>query len=172
MFDYFDNLFIQFSMSQQQIRWREILYWHYECHSYQLLIVIGIRLNFEGYLWLHTMPVKMWKIWKAQWKHIWHFDFQKMVWHQPQTTIVALTLSVRGASYLGLIRSISWPLPLMSWLLTSPRHQQPWYWLYRICRSFSYLRKDLSTCVISTWKNDTKCKNMFMFPLKILARKG
>ena len=51
-----------------------------------------------------------------------------------------LTLSVRGPSYLGLTRSISWLL--MPWLLTSPGHQQPWYWLYRICWSFSYLRKD------------------------------
>ena len=50
------------------------------------------------------------------------------------------TLNVRGPSYLGLTRSISWLL--MPWLLTSPGHQQPWYWLYRICRSFSYLRKD------------------------------
>ena len=50
-----------------------------------------------------------------------------------------LTLNVRGGpSYLGLIRSISWLL--MPWLLTSPGHQQPWYWLYK--RSFSYLRKD------------------------------
>ena len=51
-----------------------------------------------------------------------------------------LTLNVRGPSYLGLTRSISWLL--MPWLLTLPGHQQPWYWLYRICRSFSYLRKD------------------------------
>ena len=29
----------------------------------------------------------------------------------------------------------------------------------------------LSTCVISMWSNDTKCKYMFMFPLKHLARK-
>ena len=41
---------------------------------------------------------------------------------------------------LGLPRSISWLL--MPWLLTSPGHQQPWYWLYRISRSFSCLRKD------------------------------
>ena len=27
-------------------------------------------------------------------------------------------------------------------VLPSPGHQQPWYWLYRICRSWSYLRKD------------------------------
>ena len=46
-----------------------------------------------------------------------------------------LTLNMRGPSYLGLTRSISWLL--MPWLLTSPGHQQPWYWLYRICRSWS-----------------------------------
>ena len=51
-----------------------------------------------------------------------------------------LTLNVQGPSYLGLNRSISWLL--MPWLLTSPGHQQPWYWLYSICRSFSYLRND------------------------------
>ena len=52
----------------------------------------------------------------------------------------SLTLNVRRPSYLGLTRSISW-LP-MPWLLMSPGHQQPWYWLCRICRSNSYLRKD------------------------------
>ena len=36
-----------------------------------------------------------------------------------------LTLDVRGPSYLGLTRSISWLL--MPWLLASPLHQQPWY---------------------------------------------
>ena len=51
-----------------------------------------------------------------------------------------LTLNVRGPSYLGLTRSISWLL--MPWLLTSPGHQQPWYWLCSICRSWSYTRKD------------------------------
>ena len=47
---------------------------------------------------------------------------------------------VRGSSYLSLTRSISWLL--IPWLLTSPGHQQPCYWLCRICRSRSYLRKD------------------------------
>ena len=51
-----------------------------------------------------------------------------------------LTLYVRGPSYLGLTRSISWLL--MPRLLTSPGHQQPWYWICRIRRSWSYLRKD------------------------------
>ena len=53
---------------------------------------------------------------------------------------ILLTLNVRGPSYLGLTRSISWPL--MPWLLTSPGHQQPLYWLCRIGRFLSYLRKD------------------------------
>ena len=34
-----------------------------------------------------------------------------------------LTVNVRGPSYLGLTRSISWLL--MPWLLASPGHQQP-----------------------------------------------
>ena len=59
--------------------------------------------------------------------------------HQVSPDHNELTLNVRGPSYPGLTRSISWLL--MPWLLTSPGHQQPWYWLYRICRSFSYLRK-------------------------------
>ena len=53
-----------------------------------------------------------------------------------------LTLNVRGPSYLGLTRSISWLL--MPWLLTSPGHQQPWYWLWRIGIFLSYLRKDFN----------------------------
>ena len=57
----------------------------------------------------------------------------------PKSVVIDLTLNMRGPSFLGLTRSISWLL--MPWLLTSPEHQQPWYWLYRICRSFSYLGK-------------------------------
>ena len=55
---------------------------------------------------------------------------------------VTLTLNVRGPSYLGLTRSISWLL--MPWLITSPGHQQPWYWFCRIGRFLSYLRKDFN----------------------------
>ena len=81
-----------------------------------------------------------------------------------------LTLNVRGSSYLGLTRSISWLL--MPWLLTSPRHQQPWYWLYRICRSF-YLRKCFkSLCQINVEEWHKMQIYMFMFPQKKLARKG
>ena len=52
-----------------------------------------------------------------------------------------LTLNVRGPSYLSLTRLMSWLLK--PWLLMSPGHQQPWYWLCRICRTWSYLRKHL-----------------------------
>ena len=53
-----------------------------------------------------------------------------------------LTLNVWWPSYLDLTRSIS--LLLMPWLLTSPGHQQPWYWLCTIGRFLSYLRKDFN----------------------------
>ena len=56
--------------------------------------------------------------------------------------MMVLTLNVRGSSYLGLTRSISWLL--MPWLLTSPGRQQPWYWLCRIGRFLSYLREDFN----------------------------
>ena len=66
-------------------------------------------------------------------------------------------------------RSISWLL--MPWLLTSPGHQQPWYWLCRVCSCLIWGRIS-TTWVVSMWRNDTKCKYMFMFPLKNLARKA
>ena len=54
----------------------------------------------------------------------------------------ALTLNVRGPGYFRLTRSVPWLL--MSGLLTSSGHQQPWYWLCKIGRFLSYLRKDLN----------------------------
>ena len=65
-------------------------------------------------------------------------DRSKIVQHDA-TTNISLTLNVRGPGFLGLTRSISWLL--MPWLLTSPGHQQPWYWLCKICRCWSYLKK-------------------------------
>ena len=65
-----------------------------------------------------------------------------------------LTLNVRGPSYLGLTRSISWQL--MPWLLTSPGHLQPWCWLCRRGRLLSYLRKDfnyLRRINVEKWHN-------------------
>ena len=63
-------------------------------------------------------------------------------------SIFHLTLYVRGPSYLGLTRSISWLL--MPWLLASPGQQQPWYWLCRIGSSLSYSRRNFNyLCLIS-----------------------
>ena len=86
----------------------------------------------------------------------------------PVVILHSLTLNVQGPSYLGFTRSISWLL--LPWLFTSPGHQQPWYWLCRKCRPWSYLRKDFK--YLSMWSNDIKWKYMIMFPLKNLARKG
>ena len=69
--------------------------------------------------------------------HHWWMTFF-LIAHNRSASLKHLTLSVRGPSYLGLTRSISWLL--MPWLLTSPGHQQPWYWLRRIGRFLSYLR--------------------------------
>ena len=81
-----------------------------------------------------------------------------IIWYNDDSDLwqMVLTLNVWGPSYLSLTRSISWLL--MPWLLTSPGHQQPWYWLYRLCQI--------------NVENDIKCKYMFMFPQKNLARKG
>ena len=66
------------------------------------------------------------------------FQFQWML----GIPLYDLTLNVRGPSYVDLTRSISWLLK--PWLLRSPGHQQPWYWLCRIGRFLSYLRKDFN----------------------------
>ena len=69
-----------------------------------------------------------------------HVKMSSAKWLPSCLGLNVLTLNMRGLSYLGLPRSISWLL--MPWLLMSPGHQQPWYWLYRISWSFYCLRKD------------------------------
>ena len=67
-------------------------------------------------------------------------DFSRNHFQKNITVVEELTLNVRGQSYIGSTRSISWLL--MPWLFTWPGHQQPWNWLCRICcRSGSYTRK-------------------------------
>ena len=77
-----------------------------------------------------------------------------------------LTLNVRGPSYLGLTRSISWLL--MPWLLTSVAM----ILLYRMCRSFSYLRKDFKyVCHINVEEWHEMQISIYVSS-KNLARKG
>ena len=84
--------------------------------------------------------------------------------------LLHLTLNMRGPSYICLTRSVLWSL--VPWLLASPWHQQPWYWLCRIGRSLSYWRKDLKYLYHINVEELHKCNYMFMVPLKNLARKG
>ena len=72
--------------------------------------------------------------------------------NNPVSAPEGLTLNGWGPSYLGLTRSISWFL--MPWLLSSPGHQQSWYWLCRIGTSLSYLREDfncLCGIIVEEW---------------------
>ena len=76
---------------------------------------------------------------------------------------VSLTLNLQGSSYLGLTRSISWLLT--PWLLVLPGHQQSWYWPCKIDKPWSYTRSISINYGISVWRNDIRCKYLFMFPL-------
>ena len=90
---------------------------------------------------------------------------------------------------IGILHTLKFHLHTLSshfWLNLSSRGQYPGCW----CPG-SLRRQDISshgidyvelgpgltwerisgTCVISMWSNDIKCKYMFMFPLKNLARK-
>ena len=59
-------------------------------------------------------------------------------WRQSQCFISRWQFGGNGG--ISLIRSISWLL--MPWLLASPGHQQPRYWLCKIGKSLSYTRRD------------------------------
>ena len=82
--------------------------------------------------------------------------------------LVDLTLNLRGPSYRGFTRLISWLL--MPWLLVSPGHQQPWYWLSKMGKSWYYTRTDFNYLwyiSVEEWHKTY----MFMFPQQNSARK-
>ena len=60
----------------------------------------------------------------------------------------------------------------MPWLLTSPGHHSHDIDNIEYVGPSLTWGRILSTCVKSMWRNDIKCKYMFMFPLKNLAHKG
>ena len=72
-----------------------------------------------------------------------------------------LTLNVRGPSYLGLTRS----------LRRQDISSHDIDYIEYVGPSLTW-GSILSTCVKSMWRNDIKCKCMFMFPQKNLAHKG
>ena len=72
---------------------------------------------------------------------------------------------MRGPSYLALTSSISWLL--MPWLLASPGHQQPWYWLCKII-SPGLIRGRISIIFgMSVWRNDIKYKYVYVSSEKV-----
>ena len=108
-----------------------------------------LLLNPMKFIWGHYHK----KIWRYQWKKKIEDSTFKIKSRYPRVNELMKylmrynlpfrrLLNMRGPSYLGLTRSILWLL--MPWLLVSPGHQQSWYWLYRISRSLSYLRKDFN----------------------------
>ena len=109
--------------------------------SAALAFVRGIHRVTRGFPSQRASNAENVSIW---WRHHAPRYMKRVVLHHVPCSLNELTLNVRGPGYLGLTRSISWLL--MPWLLTSPGYQQPWYWLpvCRICRSWSYLRKDIN----------------------------
>ena len=68
-------------------------------------------------------------------------------------------------------RSRSIPCLLMPWLLTSPGHQQPWYWPWGINWSLWSMEEDLRYLRYLMLRNYRKCKYV-VFPQPSVARKG
>ena len=58
----------------------------------------------------------------------------------------------------------------MPWLFV-PEHQQPWYWPCKIGRSLSFTRNNLTTCVLSVWRNDMNWEKNCAYFLRILQCK-
>ena len=79
-----------------------------------------------------------------------------MIMKSREKYFLIITFLVLVPKYSGITRSITWLL--MSWLIASPGHQQPWYWLCRINRSLSCMRKDFNYCTILVLRGGRKCK--------------
>ena len=64
------------------------------------------------------------------------------------------------------------PCLLKPWLLASPGHQQPWYWICRINGPSYPTRNDFIYLHHLILKVDRKCKTIFMFPKIYSAWQG
>ena len=60
----------------------------------------------------------------------------------------------------------------MPWLLASPGHKHPCYWLCRMSKFLSNLRKDFNNLCHVNMEEWQKNVNIFLFPMKNLACKG
>ena len=148
------NLKIETNLYMPVIRWLKLLNKNQKSF-WQIILIVLCEIKFIEYL--------KWSCTRRTARHI-------ITIHAVVVAVVPIQpwsiLNVRGPSYLGFIRSMSWLL--MTWLLTSPGHQQPWYWLYKICMSFSYLRKCFKyMCQISV-ENDITYANICLCSIMII----
>ena len=82
-----------------------------------------------------------------------------------------LSPNVQGPNFSSSTKSIIIWL-LMPWLLLSPGHQRPWYWLRRIGKFLSYMRKDFKyLCHVSVEEWNINRRYIIMFPMNNLAYK-
>ena len=113
----------------------------YDCIIKALDCVFSEMLRIKNN-WYDAEDIFLWELLSLRLEYsMWHSCY---CWqnYPGALSFLLITLDMQGPSYLGLTRSISWLL--MPWLLTSTGHQQPWYWLCRIGRFLSYLRKDFN----------------------------
>ena len=93
-----------------------LLFSHYVSHSHE-------RHGFTNHQLLHFLFIKLFRLIRNKTSRL---HITGPLWGEFRSQLPLLTLDMRGPSYLGLTRSISWFL--VTWLLGSPGHQQPWYW--------------------------------------------
>ena len=80
-------------------------------------------------------------------------------WYNRIWALHTVTHLVLKLKYSGMIRSMPWVL--MPWRhQVLPGHQQPWYWLWRINRSLSFMRMNLKYL---HHINVKKCFNMHIY---------
>ena len=77
-------------------------------------------------------------------------------WYHIHCFYLILNPNVWGLSYLSLTMPI--PSLLMPWRCKDPGHQQPWYWLYKLGMSLSYISTgvnwgciDRCQCLLPRW---------------------
>ena len=141
------------------------------CFQLMLLQFSAVFFQFFSRLCVFQQPKnKLLQIFWSQW-YIFTcalFDFLQ-IYTKIDIKVIVITwwaLSLRATKFSAWwTRSIPWLL--MTWLLTSPGHQQPWYWRCKIHRLLSSMRKS-TTCIILLSRNDTKHRNIFIYFLKII----
>ena len=90
-----------------------------------------------------------------KWNLCWRLWFKNTT-HNPKLDLKIFLVQSRHLTCGGITpvqRSQYMQWLLMAWLLVSPKHQHPWYWLCSIGKFLSYARKDFrSPCHVNVEK--------------------